>query len=57
MEKMALETKGPEAVKNLLTGRGIGLILKSLTINYRVSVFLSKALCLHVLRSNAISGQ
>jgi len=33
---MALEAVGPQAAKNIVSGVGVGLILKSLTINYRV---------------------
>lgn len=32
-----METMGPKAVKNIVSGIGIGLILKKITINFKVS--------------------
>lgn len=40
MEQMALEAAGPHAVKDMISGKGVGLILKSLSISYRVSPLL-----------------
>lgn len=37
MEQMAGEAAGPQAAKDIVSGVGTGLILKTLTINYRVS--------------------
>lgn len=36
MEQMALQNGGPDRVKDMIGGKGIGLILKTLSIQYRV---------------------
>ncbi|KAF8316669.1 Thioesterase/thiol ester dehydrase-isomerase [Clavulina sp. PMI_390] len=59
MEQMALDTKGPQGVKDLLAGQGIGLILKKLTINYRRPVVYPDTLLIaqkpHTLEPTAFS--
>jgi hypothetical protein len=40
MEQMALQNGGPKQVENLISGRGTGLILKSLAIQYRVRLLV-----------------